>query len=142
MTTLDIGSALRRQPAASTGDLGVLQGLLDSMRGSIADDVREAVLTEVTTLVTRVLNERAAAPSQVSVAAPQVTFQPVINVPDFPEIEPSEVTVTLGGMEALASQLTRIEGLLTALLQSMTKPVVREVQRGHDNLITSITERR
>lgn len=127
MTTTDLGSGFR---GTSPGrDELVFQSDVDKI---VEKAMREAE-RRLESLVKALVPKEPPTP-QVHVAAPTVTVNPDITVPqiDSPEVA---VTVEIPGMD-------KIETLLAKILTELKKPVVRNVLRDNEGLIQSVRDTR
>lgn len=133
--TVELGAGFKgRQPVGESilGDFGNIVSTLDSR---LAEFDRR-----ITALMSRSQSVQVQAspvpvqvnPTPVQVHPPQVT----VNVPDVEMPEMGEISIP--GMEVLPE----VRDLLQQLVDILSKPVERTVERGVGGLITTVTERR
>lgn len=129
MSTVQLGAGMARKELGSLLDA---QSIVDAIYNAVLDAVRRDIKQPIVNVAPPQVTM-----SPVSVPAPQVT----VNVPET-ETEAPVVNVTVPGLDALATQVRQLDQHVVALTQLLAQPVVKDVQRDGNDLITRVTEHR
>lgn len=123
--SMELGAAFRPKPV----DYGPISDLIAGMRANITADLRQQILDDMASMLSDAV-------ARIVVQAPSVTVPVTVETPG--EDDAGEILA----MQANTEVLKVISNQLGSLLMLLAQPVVKTVDRGADELIEKVTERR